>query len=334
MRIACIMMQKNEASLLWPWIRYHAELFGAENLYIFDNGSSCDSVLGCLQKAVALGVHVDKRYWRQDDFNRKGEILTELIQSLDAEGRYDFYLPMDCDEFVACAINDGLSLEKEDILATLASHQGSNCVLMISHKLHNNPCRPNVFSLNLSSKKCFFARNTCEWLDKGYHHGRARNGGTQVATDIVYVEFHYRPYRSQRDANRQKLTGLVPDFSRRSLKIYAEKRRSGFHCARELLLSEHDYIKQFIDTKEIILFSQIFSRFEVLGVSTEPLLHALPPVPLQLWLTLLRIRMVAAEYADGFLAMNRSLARLPRRALGRLWRSLKAYLQIHFSGSR
>lgn len=334
MRIACIMMQKNEASLVWPWIRYHAELFGADNLYILDNGSSHDSVLHCLQEAVGFGVHVDKRYRRQEDFNRKGEIITELIQGLDTEGRYDFYLPMDCDEFVACEINGGLSLAKEDILATLTPHQSSQDVLMISHKLHNNPYRLNEFSLNLSSKKCFFAKNACEWLDKGYHHGRSKNGGAQIATSIVYVEFHYRPYRSQRDANRQKLKGLVPDFSRRSLKIYADKRRSGFHCARELLLSEYGYVKQFTEAKDAILFPQIFSRFQVLGVSTEPLLHALPPVPLKLWLTLLRIRMVAAEYADGFLTMNRSLARLPRRVMGRLWRSLKAYLQTHFGRSR
>jgi hypothetical protein len=37
MRIACVMMQKNEDELLRPWLAYHSYLFSPENLYVFDN---------------------------------------------------------------------------------------------------------------------------------------------------------------------------------------------------------------------------------------------------------------------------------------------------------
>ena len=33
MRVACVMMQRNEINALEPWLRYHSYLFGIENLY-------------------------------------------------------------------------------------------------------------------------------------------------------------------------------------------------------------------------------------------------------------------------------------------------------------
>lgn len=39
MLTACVMMQRNEVNALEPWTKYHAVLFGLENLYVIDHGS-------------------------------------------------------------------------------------------------------------------------------------------------------------------------------------------------------------------------------------------------------------------------------------------------------
>ncbi len=322
MRIACIMMQKNEISLVGPWIRYHAALVGAENLYVFDNGSTEPAVRRCLQEAQSMGVHVDWRYGRQADFARKGDIIAALIQDLDGQGRHDFYFPLDCDEFLASRVDGGVSMAMADLQSALAPHRDSPRVLRIAHKYWNNPCRIHHYALNATSRKCFFARNACVSLDKGYHRGRSRTGDNHDMTDIVYVEFHYRPYRSNRHASRQKLVGLVPDFSRRSLRAYSQKQGPGFHCANELLLSEYDYVRRFLQADGLMVAPHILATFAGLGIGTEPLRHPLPPIPLGVWMVLLRLRKGVTEQAESLLELGRRLVRWPRRVLRRLRRTL------------
>jgi hypothetical protein len=322
MRIACIMMQKNEINLVGPWIRYHTALVGAENLYVFDNGSTEPSVQRCLQEAQAMGVHVDWRYGRQADFFRKGDIFSALIRDLDGHGQHDFYFPLDCDEFLATHVDDGVSMAMVDLQRALEPHQCSQSVLRISHKYWNNPCRIHHYALNTTSKKCFFARNACVSMDEGFHHGRSRLGEAHEMTDIVYIEFHYRPFRSNQIASRQKLVGLVSDFSRSSLRAYSRKCGPGFHCANELLLSEYDYLRRFLQADESVVAPHILATFEGLGIATEPLRHPLPPLPHGVWLFLLRLRKGLAELADSLFDLGRHLARWPLRLLRRMRRSL------------
>jgi hypothetical protein len=44
LRIALLMMQKNEDLLLGPWIRYHTNFTANSSIFIFDNGSSIPGV--------------------------------------------------------------------------------------------------------------------------------------------------------------------------------------------------------------------------------------------------------------------------------------------------
>ena len=81
------MMQKNEADLLRPWVAYHAYLFGAENLYIFDNGSDDPDVIQQLEYVEGQGVTVDrshpKEYERKNPgIGRAGEIRFPLSDGL------------------------------------------------------------------------------------------------------------------------------------------------------------------------------------------------------------------------------------------------------------
>ena len=107
MKIACLMMQKNERILLEPWILYHGDLFGFENLFIFDNGSTDEIVITVLQKYEKRGVNINRAYNSKSDFEGKGNLIADKIRSLDQCNYYDFFFPLDCDEFIACHDIDG-----------------------------------------------------------------------------------------------------------------------------------------------------------------------------------------------------------------------------------
>ncbi|MCB1434952.1 MAG: hypothetical protein KDK75_21180, partial [Alphaproteobacteria bacterium] len=58
MKFKVVMMQKNEELLLPVWIAYFSHLFGPENLYVFDNGSTLPAVIDQLKHAEVKGVNV------------------------------------------------------------------------------------------------------------------------------------------------------------------------------------------------------------------------------------------------------------------------------------
>jgi len=47
--VRCVTMQKNEATLLEPWILWHGAIFGLTNLTVIDNGSTDRHVLKILK---------------------------------------------------------------------------------------------------------------------------------------------------------------------------------------------------------------------------------------------------------------------------------------------
>jgi hypothetical protein len=53
MRVACVVMQRNETDCLEPWLRYHGYLFGYKNLFVIDHGSELPAVRQIL--ALAAG---------------------------------------------------------------------------------------------------------------------------------------------------------------------------------------------------------------------------------------------------------------------------------------
>ena len=78
-RVACVMMQKDEVHLLEPWLSYHGYLFGYENLYVLDNGSTRPEVLLTLARYAGKGVNVDYSPSRRDHYLNKGAVVGALI---------------------------------------------------------------------------------------------------------------------------------------------------------------------------------------------------------------------------------------------------------------
>lgn len=323
MRLAFIMMQKNEVVLLEPWIRYHASLAGIENLFIFDNGSTEPLVHRVLRRAEIEGAQVFRQYSRSRDYLHRGEIVGDLIKKLDRESPYDFYFPMDCDEFIACDSATGPAVEKQDIFAGLLPYRDRQEVLTISHKYVANPCRKDWYSIMTTSEKCFFTKDSCAWLDGGFHRGRSKFTDEREVTGIVYVEFHFRPYRSHRFFCRQKLaTRSLADYSRKSLKAYADRRGSSHHCAADLLQGKYDYLQKFLRTDDLVFAPGVFMAFDALGIKKAGLFESMPPIPLPAYLYILRLRQAAGKRFEPLVEILQSAARLAKRAarrLRRLW---------------
>lgn len=298
MRIACVMMQKDETILLDPWYSYHANLLGPENLFIFDNGWKSTSVIQSLQRAGSNGATVIWEYSTRHEYRERGSMIANFIQRLDHSNPFDFYFLLDCDEFLACQTNSGISCQRRDIERVLQPCIGSRDVLLIRHKFWHNPCRMHLYSITNSSPKCFFAQGACDSLDHGYHHAKSRLGSGETITNIIYFEFHYKPYRLHRISSRQHLSCVVTDFSRRSLQAYQKKQDFNHHCAEDLLEGKFDYVRRFLDPQGWERAPALLAEFNRIGISYASLYEPKSLLPQPLQLSLLRIRQSVMHRVD------------------------------------
>ncbi|MEL8650170.1 hypothetical protein J4W43_21295, partial [Escherichia coli] len=77
MKLACLMMQKNESRLLKSWLDYHAIIFGLENMYVYDNGSTEKECIDTLKMYERNGLNVEWKFSSREDFENKGYIFSE-----------------------------------------------------------------------------------------------------------------------------------------------------------------------------------------------------------------------------------------------------------------
>jgi hypothetical protein len=264
-RIACTVMLKDEVTLTEPFLRYHAALFGAENLYVFDNGTSEPEVLKVLDDYERKGAHVDHSFDTAEDFRNKGTIVGELVERLDAEGNYDLYILMDCDEFVALRTADGYTVEPDAIHRYLDSLIGEHRIIKVNTNLSNIPGSPGRFQVAEYSKT-IWPRGVMGVTDHGFHSGWSRNGSTDVvACDIVYVHFHYRPFAEVVRFARQKLSAEVPPEDLEDMERLRNFKGRGWHLVAYLLDDEENYYNQFRGLSNIIRFPEILARFKEIG---------------------------------------------------------------------
>lgn len=242
------MMQKNEKELLDIWVQYHASLFGYENLYIFDNGSDID-VQEKLKTYTKKGVNVNFSFSSPKDFENKGGIIGELIKKLDKTSDYNFYFPLDCDEFLATFDTSGkISCSKEDILLELSGHNESQDALYIKCQFSNSAKKMGFFRQDLT-RKSFFAKNTIKNLDKGFHIGSSLNGNKHK-TNIIHFHFHYKPFYFVLESAKSKLMHRV-DVN--NLEVLEQYQGDGHHLKSYFFMTEGEYVANFENThKEFI----------------------------------------------------------------------------------
>jgi len=316
-KIALIMMQKNESLLLEPWIRYHADLICTSSIFIYDNGSTDAQTLKILATAENMGLKINRTYNHQKDYYARGEIFADLIKNLDASNAHDFYFPIDCDEFLACDLDGKLSCQRDDILTSLAPLVRDGKVLTIPHKYVNSPYHINRYSKITTCKKCFFAQGACEALSDGFHEGKSKNGSQERQTKITYIEFHYKPYADHMRLSAQKIDYLIPTLSRKNLAAYAKSKRSNYHAALALLESEYSYRRYFANQPSTTFSSCLLDRFKDLNIFTDPLFSepSKNTRKAQIAIKAKHLAMKAQDIAEEALAHLRSIAGLVKRRL-------------------
>lgn len=245
-KVACLMMQKNEGRMLDSWVRYHADLFGIENLYLFDNGSTDEETLGLVARAGAAGAHVILDCNTHMHFEKKGDVFRGKVRQLEAaDPDYAFFIFLDCDEFVV-AVNDSNAIDLSDgaVLEVLKSLPRNGSAKYVRGTFNNHPTKVDKFYFK-NERKSFFERESLKSLDTGFHHGQSVNGTAETVRSIALLHFHNRPYASLLRSARQKLIGRVRSFSREDLTDLITRKGRGRHLVPYFLMSEADYLAGF-----------------------------------------------------------------------------------------
>jgi len=216
-RVACLMMHRDEGDLLRPWVMYHAALFGIENLYIFDNGSSSLSVRSELAALELEGAIVDRSNGKTEDYRRKGQIIGSQIRFL--EGQYDFFIPLDCDEFVVVRTGDrSIACDPDAVHAALEELAGEKRALQVDAAFWNILNSPEWFWC-WSYRKVFFAKDSFLSTDHGHHNGRTKEGGI-LHTNFAYMHYHHKPYELMVEHAKNKLRPFVDVENREALERF------------------------------------------------------------------------------------------------------------------
>ncbi|AQS90229.1 hypothetical protein A0U94_03770 [Gluconobacter albidus] len=262
LQCACILMQRNEAELLEPWIQYHGTLFGYENLFIFDNGSDNPQVKRLLREYEDQGVHVDRQFSRSEDYPDKGKILTECAMRLNETKRYDFFFPLDCDEFLALRTDDGkISCEFSKIKNYLKSVTPSQTTYHVTRNYLNIVGHPNYFQEHTYSK-VFFNNNLIVPLDHGSH--LTSSSISVTPSDIVYIHCHAKPFATILAHSRDKLRPWVDVNNPKALEKFEADQGIGWHLVKYLRMSEKEYLNIF-NKKNAIYIPTFIENFKHIG---------------------------------------------------------------------
>ena len=221
MRVACVMMQRNEELCLHPWLAYHGYLFGFDNLFVLDHGSDLSTVKTTLALFERFGVHV-LRLPASANYAEKGAMVSAVL------GQADAARPRDEAGQPSC--------EKASLLRYLATLRGSAAPLLVTENFLNSLNSLGGFWA-LPYQKVFFTGGHVVEVDHGSHSCVAP-APPPVPTRIVYAHYHHKPYAMQQRMSREKLRPYVDIDDRAALEAF---RGVGWHLVLHLLKSEDEY---------------------------------------------------------------------------------------------
>jgi hypothetical protein len=256
MKIAAIMMQKNEVGLLDEWLAYYSELCqGYDNLYIFDDHSTEPSVITTLSAAKEAGVHIRYNTAPGYRYQDKGRLASDLIRSLDS--RYDCYIPNDCDEFICVDSPDGPIIGRNPVVSVIEEwiEEFNRPLLRLNGGFDNVPGKTQLIRQHC---KKIVVRSLPPGvvLDYGCHlfnySGNQRDTVDErflAPSRLRYIHFHNKPFPLLQECSREKLKGYLADFSRESLLAY---RGDSFHVTQHLLRTEVEYLASFASKAVVV----------------------------------------------------------------------------------
>jgi hypothetical protein len=273
-RVACFMMQKDEAFLLRPWLAYHGYLFGFENLFVLDNGSTLLDVRTTLLEYERKGVNVDWTHTARQDYLAKGDIIGNWIQLLDGRAYYDFLIPLDCDEFILLRTGQAFICAREPILHYLSGLVGEKRILRFPYQLANHPLNPDIYH-RYEFFKIFFPAGTFCPIDHGHHVAKYSPEEEVWDTRLVHLHFHHKIFDLKTRQARESWVGTINVDDRRQLLDY---NGPSAHLNRFFLQSKDEYYRGFLDMVHFYLphFRALLSELGApLNLPVEPVAERL-----------------------------------------------------------
>ncbi len=237
-RVGIFMMQKDEDDLLPIWIKYYSALFGPENINIFDNGSRSYFVRQVLRDAEANGVRVIYKYSLKIDFEKKGKVLANDF--LLHQDKFDCFIPVDCDEFIAVETKSGWTCDAEAIKLELAGTiEGIG--FSVSRRFQNCPWDPEIFYFHESKNpKLYFGKGKVKGLCTGFHSTKMPR--IIIDSRIGIFEIHHKPLDLLKEHAKRKLESRVKSFEQDAIRNYKGR---GKHLIPYLFMSEDTYLESF-----------------------------------------------------------------------------------------
>ena len=95
MKVQIITMVKDEDDIIENFINYYGKLFGYNNLFIIDNISNDNTYNICLKYKQSHNINL----YQKNDYKKKGIYMKQIILE-NLNNNYDFFLPLDIDEFL------------------------------------------------------------------------------------------------------------------------------------------------------------------------------------------------------------------------------------------
>lgn len=265
--VKCVTMQRDESVLLDAWLRYHGYLFGFTNLTVIDNGSVLPEVLSTLQYAEDAGVRVYRQFPTTSDYGRKGVITADVIRAIDHQEDYDFVLPLDCDEFFALWIDDGLTVDRTAIHGALDELDPEDLHFRITDCAYNDPGRPGWFWPQ-PALKGFMRARSIEMLDHGNHTFSENPHSIMRECRFTHLHFHHKPLDVVQQHTLWKLAPFVDVNDTEAVQAFTGP---GIHLLRNLGNTPAEYHRQFED--HLTFRHEGFGRVaRLLGLS-NPMFH-------------------------------------------------------------
>jgi len=191
-RIACLMVQKDEELLLRPWLFYHGYLFGFENLHVWDRGSALDQVRATLTEFAKLGVHVDFLPAEGDDAG-PASLIGAKVALLRLQGRHDIVLPMAPNEFLAVRTPDGLICHRSRILDELEAIRRAGHPAIIEQCFDSRAGFVDLFRY-LPHRRWVIPVGAFSGIDDALSQAALAPGQETSATQLIHIRMGAKPF--------------------------------------------------------------------------------------------------------------------------------------------
>jgi hypothetical protein len=218
-------MVKNELDIIEDWIIYHGSMFGFNNLYIIDN----ESTDGTYEKIMNMKTYLPLNIFKESDYKKKGERITELIKKFAKNERFSF--PLDIDEFIVIydKNNNNIIIDK-NIIIDYFNHLPEHPVYKVSF-INSKITKENGYKratvetevgsyldFNNYSKTFFTTKLLHNIIDHGNHYPCS----DYYKTELSLVHFHCRNIDQHKEKIKNNVLGLHKTLELEKLKKIIE----------------------------------------------------------------------------------------------------------------